>query len=78
MRYFLIFVVSLPVFAADWGRYANGYVAPPTLVEIQVIRQPVIPTYLPTYLPSGAKKHPNATPVVNHKFFQTPPQIGAK
>lgn len=76
MRYFLIFAFSLPVFAQDWGRYANGYIAPPRLAEIQAIQIPVIPRYAPQYVSPKGGKHPNATPVDTRKIFQTPPQIG--
>ena len=73
----LLSIVSIPAFAADWGRYTNTYIAPPPLAEIQAIRMPDF-RHLPNYLPPGGKTHPNATPVVNHKFFQTPPPIGGK
>ena len=74
MRYFLIFVVSLPVFAADWGRYDKGYVPP--LAEIQIIRMPEI-RHTPTYISPTVAKHPN-THVTTGAIFQPPPGVGER
>ena len=67
-------LASLPVFAQDWGRYANGYVAPPSLVEIQVIRTPVL-TYLPTYGSPKGGAHPNVHTTKDVRFTP-PPGVG--
>ena len=75
MRYewILIFLFSLPVMAQDWGRYANGYIAPPVLSQMQIIQ---IPQYAAIYVSPKGGKHPNALPVDMSKIGQTPPQIG--
>ena len=79
MRYLIIFL-SLPAFAQssqDWGRYANGYIAPPTLVEIQVIRTPDIRLSPEWVSPRSKNPHPDKVTKPSTRWFdQPPPQIG--
>ena len=61
--------------AQDWGRYANGYIAPPVISQMQIIQIPYFQA-LPTYVSPKGGKHPNSLPVDMSKIGQTPPQIG--
>ena len=75
MRYewLLIFLLSLPAVAQDWGRYKPGHAS---LAEIQVIRMPEI-RHTPTYISPTVAKHPN-THVTTGAIFQPPPGVGER
>ena len=68
----LLSIVSIPAFAADWGRYTNTYIAPPVLAEIQIIRTPDI-RLSPDYLSQKAGGHPNKSFNPSTPWFAAPP-----